>query len=36
LDAYQARLVAQAMCGETPELDLTPFNPDRFGPRYLR
>jgi D-hydroxyproline dehydrogenase subunit beta len=24
------RLVAQAMCGETPELDLTPFDPDRF------
>jgi glycine/D-amino acid oxidase-like deaminating enzyme len=24
------RLVAQAMCGETPELDLEPFNPDRF------
>jgi D-hydroxyproline dehydrogenase subunit beta len=30
------RLVAQAMGGEAPELDLTPFDPDRFGPRYLR
>jgi D-hydroxyproline dehydrogenase subunit beta len=29
------RLVAQAMCGETPELDLMPFDPDRFEPRYL-
>jgi glycine/D-amino acid oxidase-like deaminating enzyme len=29
------RLVAQAMCGEPTELDLTPFDPDRFEPRYL-
>jgi D-hydroxyproline dehydrogenase subunit beta len=26
------RLVAQAICGETPDLDLKPFDPDRFGP----
>jgi glycine/D-amino acid oxidase-like deaminating enzyme len=25
------RLVAQAICGERPELDLSPFDPDRFG-----
>jgi D-hydroxyproline dehydrogenase subunit beta len=25
------RLVAQAICGEEPDLDLTPFDPDRFG-----
>jgi D-hydroxyproline dehydrogenase subunit beta len=29
------RLIAQAMCGETPELDPMPFDPDRFEPRYL-
>jgi D-hydroxyproline dehydrogenase subunit beta len=26
------RLVAQAICGEPPELDLNPFDPDRFRP----
>jgi D-hydroxyproline dehydrogenase subunit beta len=26
------RLVAQAICGEPPELDLSPFDPDRFSP----
>jgi glycine/D-amino acid oxidase-like deaminating enzyme len=26
------RLIAQAICGEEPELDLTPFDPDRFSP----
>jgi glycine/D-amino acid oxidase-like deaminating enzyme len=26
------RLVAQAICGERPELDLKPFDPDRFSP----
>jgi D-hydroxyproline dehydrogenase subunit beta len=26
------RLIAQAICGERPELDLTPFDPDRFSP----
>jgi D-hydroxyproline dehydrogenase subunit beta len=26
------RLVAQAICGEQPELDLGPFDPDRFSP----
>jgi D-hydroxyproline dehydrogenase subunit beta len=26
------RLIAQAVCGEEPELDLTPFDPDRFSP----
>jgi glycine/D-amino acid oxidase-like deaminating enzyme len=26
------RLIAQAMCGEEPELDLKPFDPDRFTP----
>jgi D-hydroxyproline dehydrogenase subunit beta len=25
------RLVAQAICGEEPDLDLAPFAPDRFG-----
>jgi D-hydroxyproline dehydrogenase subunit beta len=25
------RLVAQAMCGETTDLGLEPFRPDRFG-----
>ena len=25
------RLVAQAICGEAPELDLAPFDPDRFS-----
>jgi D-hydroxyproline dehydrogenase subunit beta len=26
------RLIAQAVCGEQPELDLKPFDPDRFSP----
>jgi D-hydroxyproline dehydrogenase subunit beta len=26
------RLIAQAICGEEPELDLAPFDPDRFSP----
>jgi D-hydroxyproline dehydrogenase subunit beta len=26
------RLIAQAICGEEPELDLEPFDPDRFSP----
>jgi D-hydroxyproline dehydrogenase subunit beta len=26
------RLIAQAICGEQPEVDLTPFDPDRFSP----
>jgi glycine/D-amino acid oxidase-like deaminating enzyme len=26
------RVLAQAICGEPPELDLAPFDPDRFGP----
>jgi glycine/D-amino acid oxidase-like deaminating enzyme len=26
------RLIAQAICGEEPELDLGPFDPDRFSP----
>jgi D-hydroxyproline dehydrogenase subunit beta len=26
------RLIAQAICGERPELDLKPFDPDRFSP----
>jgi glycine/D-amino acid oxidase-like deaminating enzyme len=26
------RLIAQAICGEEPELDLKPFDPDRFSP----
>ena len=26
------RLIAQQICGEEPELDLTPFDPDRFSP----
>jgi len=26
------RLIAQQICGEEPELDLAPFNPDRFSP----
>jgi D-hydroxyproline dehydrogenase subunit beta len=26
------RLIAQAICGEEPELDLAPFDPDRFAP----
>lgn len=30
LSAATGRLVAQAVCGDTPELDLTPFRPDRF------
>jgi glycine/D-amino acid oxidase-like deaminating enzyme len=25
------RLIAQAICGEPPDLDLSPFDPDRFG-----
>jgi glycine/D-amino acid oxidase-like deaminating enzyme len=25
------RLIAQAICGEAPGLDLAPFDPDRFG-----
>jgi glycine/D-amino acid oxidase-like deaminating enzyme len=25
------RLIAQAICGERPEVDLTPFDPDRFA-----
>ncbi|MGH2845481.1 MAG: NAD(P)/FAD-dependent oxidoreductase [Thermoleophilaceae bacterium] len=25
------RLIAQAICGEAPELDLAPFDPDRFA-----
>jgi D-hydroxyproline dehydrogenase subunit beta len=25
------RLIAQAICGEQPDLDLTPFDPDRFA-----
>jgi D-hydroxyproline dehydrogenase subunit beta len=26
------RLIAQAICGEPPDLDLSPFDPDRFAP----
>jgi glycine/D-amino acid oxidase-like deaminating enzyme len=26
------RLIAQQICGEEPELDLAPFDPDRFSP----
>jgi glycine/D-amino acid oxidase-like deaminating enzyme len=26
------RLIAQAICGEQPEVDLAPFDPDRFSP----
>jgi D-hydroxyproline dehydrogenase subunit beta len=26
------RLIAQAICGEPPDLDLAPFDPDRFSP----
>ena len=26
------RLIAQTICGEEPELDLSPFDPDRFSP----
>jgi D-hydroxyproline dehydrogenase subunit beta len=29
------RLVAQAICGEPTEIGLEPFQPDRFGSRYL-
>ena len=28
---FSGRLVAQSICGEEPELDLAPFDPDRFG-----
>jgi glycine/D-amino acid oxidase-like deaminating enzyme len=32
LGPVTGRLIAQALCGERPALDLTPFDPDRFGP----
>ncbi|MEV6812739.1 FAD-binding oxidoreductase [Micromonospora sp. NPDC051296] len=31
-----ARLVAQSLIGEPPEIDLHPFRPDRFGPEVPR
>ena len=31
LGPITGRLLAQAICGETPQLDLTPFDPDRFS-----
>ena len=31
LGPISGRLVAQAICGETPDLDLGPFDPDRFA-----
>jgi len=27
------RVLAQAFCGETPLVDLAPFDPDRFAPQ---
>jgi D-hydroxyproline dehydrogenase subunit beta len=32
LGPITGRLVAQALCGEEPLMDLAPFDPDRFGP----
>jgi glycine/D-amino acid oxidase-like deaminating enzyme len=31
LGPVTGRLVAQALCGEEPLVDLAPFDPDRFG-----
>jgi glycine/D-amino acid oxidase-like deaminating enzyme len=31
LGPISGRLVAQALCGERPDLDLAPYRPDRFG-----
>jgi glycine/D-amino acid oxidase-like deaminating enzyme len=33
LGPISGELVAAAICGETPALDLTPFDPDRFQSR---
>jgi D-amino-acid dehydrogenase len=31
LGPVTGRLLAQAICGERPDLDLAPFDPDRFS-----
>ncbi|MGZ6964253.1 MAG: NAD(P)/FAD-dependent oxidoreductase [Acidimicrobiia bacterium] len=33
LGPYSARLVAELISGRTPSMDITPFGPDRFGPK---
>jgi glycine/D-amino acid oxidase-like deaminating enzyme len=33
LGPVTGRVLAQAFCGETPIVDLAPFDPDRFGPQ---